>query len=1044
MKPLRPRWGLAPLLAALLLSAPVASAQEGELPTERAGGPARATSEALVLLTEDDLAGDPADVLRSVEFGFYRGYFPQSSVLLGGWRFHAGDSMAWADPGYDDYAWRPAHTWFDWLGDQDERVPEGLPGIGWFRLHLRVDSAVAARPLGLALWRGGAAEVYLDGQLVHQVGTVGRSLAAEHVRWNLGTSPIQLQPDSTHVLAVRYSNFSSADVLRIDANAGFYVILGDRETMWQGGPGLAPPAATRYARNLVLGILFALAFVHGMLFVLHPPARQNLYFALFATAFAGYVLATESLHYGTIIARPDEAWLQKRLMSLFYIAIVWTLLRFAYSVARDRLPRSFYLWLAGGVIIGVATWLTPYARSWRHLFFLAALLNILRVFGVAVLRGRRGAWIVGLGLLPSVTMGIYFLLSLLGVPPLANNYAAPPAEYGVYLLVLSMSIYLARDFARTKRGLALANTRLEDYSRTLEHKVEARTHELRAEKEKTEQQAHRLRELDRAKSRFFANVSHEFRTPLTLILGPTESALQGTHGPLPQPLRRQLKRTRHHARRLLRLVGQLLDLASLESGKLTLHAQRADLAAFLRRVVRAFTPLAERERLALSFRSDVRALPWVFDAEKLEQVVANLLSNALKFTPEGGKVWVTLTTSPGNGEAASEETPAVEIVVKDTGPGIAAADLERIFDRFEQVDGSATRSHEGTGIGLSLARELVELHGGRLLVRSEEGFGSAFIVRLPLAPDDGDPTPESAAAGDGVAERAADAVTLEAASASVARTSEAPADVSPARTDISPADAPVILVVEDNTDVRAFLREELEALYRVVEAADGEAGLEAARQHAPALVLSDVMMPRMDGYTLCRKLKADERLRHVPVVLLTAKAAEEDALEGLACGADDYLAKPFSAEALKARVANLIGSRRQLRAQFSREVVVQPSGVVVASDEEAFLNRVLHVIEDQMEESEFGVEALAEAVGVSGRQLRRRVKAVTGESPGALVRRMRLERAAQFLEAGAGTVAEVGYRVGFESASHFSKAFRAHFGHAPTDHAAERTQGSEN
>ena len=987
MKALRPRWDLAPLLAAVLLSVPSASAQEGELPTERVGGPARATSEDLALLTEDDLVGDPADVLRSVEFGFYRGYFPQSSVLLGGWRFQVGDSMAWADPSYDDHAWQPAHTWFDWLGDQDERVPEGLPGIGWFRLYLRADSAVAARPLGLSLWRGGAAEVYLDGQLVHEVGKVGRSLAAERVHWNLRPSPIQLQPDSTHVLAVRYSNFSSADVLRIDANAGFYVILGDWEAMWRGGPGLAPPAVTRYARSLVLGILLALAFVHGVLFVLHPPARQNLYFALFATAFAGYVLAAESLHYGTLIATPDGAWLQKRLMSLFYIAIVSTLLRFAYSVAHDRLPRSFYLWLAGGVIIGAATWLTPYARLWRHLFFLAALLNILRVFGVAVLRRRRGAWIVGLGLLPSVTMGIYFLLSLLGVPPLANNYAAPPAEYGVYLLVLSMSVYLARDFARTKRGLALANARLEDYSRTLEHKVEARTRELQTEKEKTEAQARHLQDLDRAKSRFFANVSHEFRTPLTLILGPTESALQGTYGPLPAPLRRQLERTRHHARRLLRLVGHLLDLARLESGKLTLHAQRADLVPFLQRIARAFTPLAERERLTLSFRSDVGALPLAFDAEKLEQVVANLLSNALKFTPEGGKVWVTLTTPPGNGKAASEETSAVEVVVKDTGPGIAEQDLERIFDRFEQVDGSATRAHEGTGIGLSLARELVELHGGRLLVRSERGFGSAFIVRLPLTADEEDLAPESAVLGDGVAETSAEALTLDATSASVEGTSEAPADV-------SPADAPVVLVVEDNADVRAFLREELEARYRIVEAADGEAGLAAARQHTPDLVLSDVMMPKLDGYALCQKLKADERLRHVPVVLLTAKAAEADALQGLTCGADDYLSKPFSAEALRARVANLLASRRQLRAQFSREFVVQPSGVVVASEEEAFLERVLAVIESaDGGEYGFGVEALAEEVGVSARQLRRRVRAVTGESPGALVRRMRLERA---------------------------------------------------
>ena len=1013
MKALRPRWGLAPLLAALLLSAPTAFAQE----------------DGFLTLTADSLT-DARGPVSHFEYG--RGHFGPSVGLLGTWRYRAGDDPAWADPRYDDSDWTSAHTWFDYHAIERGALPPGLPGIGWFRLHLRVDSALAHMPLGLAVYRGSATEVYLDGELVHKTGRVGRTRAEEEARWDYTPTAISLREDATHVLAVRYSNFSAEEIFEVGEDAGFYLMLGVLPTMLESHARLTRRASVH--QMLLTGILLALAFLHLMLFLLFQKAKAHLYFAVFVACFAGVVFGDLQIHF---ITSNEANVLRARLTQTASLLSFVAGLLFAHEITHGRMPRYVYVLTAVITALGISLWFT-HLTSQVLMFDIILIVDMVRVYVKGIIRKREDAWIIGLGLLPLVVLTILMALTHLQVvAPFWDHYEVPAYGYAMLALVLSMSVYLARDFARTKRGLALANTRLEDYSRTLEQKVEARTAELRAEKEKTEAQARRLRELDRAKSRFFANVSHEFRTPLTLILGPTESALQGTYGPLPTPLRRQLERTRHHARRLLRLVGQLLDLARIESGKLTLHAQRADLAAFLRRVVRAFTPLAERERLALSFRSDVRALPWVFDAEKLEQVVANLLSNALKFTPEGGKVWVTLTTSPGNGEAAPEEMSAVEIVVKDTGPGIAEADLERVFDRFEQVDGSATRAHEGTGIGLSLARELVELHGGRLLVRSEEGFGSAFIVRLPLAPDEGDLAPERAAAGDGVAERAADAVKLEAASASVGETSEAPADV-------SPADAPVILIVEDNADVRAFLREELEAHHQIVEAADGEAGLEAAQRHAPDLVLSDVMMPKLDGYTLCRKLKEDERLRHVPVVLLTAKAAEEDTLQGLACGADDYLAKPFSAEALKARVANLLASRRQLRAQFSREVVVQPSGVVVASDEEAFLERVLHVIEDQMQESEFGVEALAEAVGVSARQLRRRVKAVTGESPGALVRRMRLERAAQFLEAGAGTVAEVGYRVGFESASHFSKAFRAHFGHAPTDHAAERTQGSEN
>ncbi|HMB92904.1 MAG TPA: ATP-binding protein, partial [Rhodothermales bacterium] len=571
-------------------------------------------------------------------------------------------------------------------------------------------------------------------------------------------------------------------------------------------------------------------------------------------------------------------------------------------------------------------------------------------------------------------------------------------------------------FAVAFIGYRMRVRNLKARARALEALVEERTQALVAEKQKTEEQARRLLEMDEAKSRFFANISHEFRTPLTLVTGLLEDLLAGTHGTLAPDLQEQHRRILQNARRLLRLVNQLLDLAQIESGRMGLHRQPGDVAGFLRDLVQAFVPLAERRQLTLQFQSEQASQPLSFDPENLEKVFSNLLSNALKFTPEGGKVWVTL------GTRRIGEERVVEAVVKDTGPGIPREALPRIFDRFEQVTGATTRVQSGTGIGLALAKELVEQHGGRILVESEPGFGSAFIVRIPFSLEKGiasptQPDAEVRTGGNG-------ASMLEQA---VLEPSETPP---PQPFEIF--GSPKILIVEDNAEVRGFLRKHLEATYHILEAADGAAGLAAAREAQPDLVISDVMMPEMDGYALCRALKADERLRTIPVVLLTAKAGEAETVQGLESGADDYIVKPFSMSELKARVATLIQARQQARHQFSREVVVQPAGIRIQSEDEAFLKRVLAVVEARLGDSTFNAGAMADAVGLSRRQLERRLAAVAGETPAELLRRLRLERARQLLETHSSTIAEVAYAVGFKSPAHFSKAFRKAFGLSPS------------
>ncbi|MEM1054298.1 MAG: ATP-binding protein [Bacteroidota bacterium] len=569
---------------------------------------------------------------------------------------------------------------------------------------------------------------------------------------------------------------------------------------------------------------------------------------------------------------------------------------------------------------------------------------------------------------------------------------------------------LTEGFNAMTGSLRDAEADLRAYADDLEHRVAERTAELAERTAEVEAQARRLEEMDRLKTRFFANVSHEFRTPLTLLLGPIDDALAGRYGTPDPRLAEQLPVMQRNARRLLGLINQLLDLAKLEVAGLDLDRQPTDLVALARGVVGTFASRAERGGVALLFDAEVDRLAAALDGPKIEGVLTNVLANALAFTKPGGKVRVSVVR---DGDKAV-------LTVADTGIGIAADDLPHVFDRFRQVDGSATRTHEGTGIGLALAKELVELHGGMIGVESAVGFGTCFTVRLPIEAEGVDLSalPASGASrevpevsGDGLA--------------------EAPEPILEAEEE-GPDDRPLVLLVEDNADLRAFVRGHLAERYRVVEAADGRAGLEAAREHDPDLVLSDVMMPEMSGIDLARALKADARLGDVPVVLLTARADEDSVLDGLGAGADDYLAKPFSPAELLARVDNFVASRRGMRERYSDEVLVGPSQMTVPSAKAAFLEQVRDATEAHLGDDAFGVERLAEEVGLSRRQLGRRMRDALDTSPSQFIRELRLARAAQLLEQDAGTVAEVAYAVGYRDPEHFSKQFRKAYGATPS------------
>lgn len=543
--------------------------------------------------------------------------------------------------------------------------------------------------------------------------------------------------------------------------------------------------------------------------------------------------------------------------------------------------------------------------------------------------------------------------------------------------------------------------------------VAERTAALQRSEQELAAQNAKLAQLHLLRSRLFANLSHEFRTPLTLILGPLRSLLDGRHGPLAPTVRGQGELMLRNGQRLLRLINQILDLARLQAGAVAISRQPIELVEWTRTLAQAFLPLAERQGIAIVVRSPVRALTVAADAEQLEKVLLNLLSNAVKFTGAGGMVDVAVT---------AEDDHAV-LTVRDTGIGIAAADLPHVFERFYQAESESTRRYDGTGIGLALAKEIVELHGGVIGVTSVPGEGSTFTVRLPLGVVATHPAATGTAGGSSMRELLRN------------ETGEHTAS-----TDLDAADAdtdrPVILLVDDNADIRTYLRSILSADFRILEAADGRAGLARARDALPDLIVADVMMPELDGLGLGRALKDDPMTDAIPVILLTARAAAEDQIAGLGTGADLYLVKPFDPGVLTAAVGNLLAQRRRLRERLRTGEAATPGAAPPPDGTPELERRLRPLVMARLLDPAFNPEALAADAGLSYHQLYRGLRDDLDTTPSGFIRRVRAECAADLLRRGAGSVTEVAYAVGFESLSYFRRAFKEQFGCAPTEFLA--------
>jgi len=527
--------------------------------------------------------------------------------------------------------------------------------------------------------------------------------------------------------------------------------------------------------------------------------------------------------------------------------------------------------------------------------------------------------------------------------------------------------------------------------------------------------AKKLHELDMMKLRFYTNISHEIRTPLTLILGPLEKMRNNT---IPETeFKGHVELMHRNASQLHQLINQLLDFRKLETGNLKLSLTRGDMVSFLAGIVGSFDKYAEEKEIELKFNSLKKEIISNFDVDKLGKIANNLLSNAFKFTGKGGRISVNLAlvfdSDDNDPIGESSDKRIIEITVKDTGIGISESNQQKIFTRFFQVDDSAKQS--GTGIGLALTKELVKLHNGHISVQSKPGKGSKFTIHLPYE--------EATHHEIGLPE-----------------TSEDPNDHTGARqaedlsAEMMATGRKIMLLVDDNPDVRYFIKSHFLYNYQVLEAENGTVGWNIALKTIPDIIISDVMMPDMDGFEFCRKIRKDERTSHIPIILVTALGSREHEIEGLSHGADDYITKPFDLVILQTKVENILSVRQSLRQKYTSEMLLQPKNIILSSPDERFLQKAIEVVEKNISDPDLDIERFASEIGVSRMQLYRKLDALTEMTVKEFVRNIRLKRAAQMLVQKKLNVSEVAYAVGFKDLSHFRKCFKQEYGMSASDY----------
>ncbi len=541
----------------------------------------------------------------------------------------------------------------------------------------------------------------------------------------------------------------------------------------------------------------------------------------------------------------------------------------------------------------------------------------------------------------------------------------------------------------------------------LENEIKERTKIIEKDKQTILEQSEYLKETDAAKTRFFSNIAHEIRTPLTLITGPLQRIIEKY--PQETALRESLTNVAANGDRLLQLVNQLLDISKLENGNLKIDYSYTDLTGYTHELVNRFAPIAEEK--GISLKNIKYDSPWEvqLDADKWSKMLYNLLSNAIKFTPTGGSIEISLSQSKREG------SKFISLIVKDSGIGITEEQKRRIYNRFYQVDNSSTRAYDGSGIGLSLVKDLVELQEGEIIVSSKTGTGTEFTILLPLI--------EKIQEVENTDTLIPDSTPL---------IEEKKTTLISSYTKNGQTEKLTILIVEDNTEMRNFIISCLEEKeFEIIEAEDGEVGLKTAIEQQPDLIISDVMMPKKDGYQLTKELRQNIITSHIPIILLTAKVGDESRLQGLTVGADAFLTKPFKTRELEVRIDNFLHLRKSIQQyhsnpeQFPKE---EKQNV-----EEEFITEIRTFILKNIESKNLNGDIIGRHIGMSRTQLHRKLKAISGKSTSEIVKDTRLKKAMELILEKRFNISEVSYKTGFSSVAYFSKSFKQAYGKSPSD-----------
>ena len=763
------------------------------------------------------------------------------------------------------------------------------------------------------------------------------------------------------------------------ASRKYYFRVQDRSGRIEKGffsPSIRKPEqhyrrVVRYARETMffagaVGIFLLL----NLLLYFYVRARPFLYYVLYLSSILFYGVYSSGMLkglnlFGDLFAIKYYLRLNYYLISISYLAFIRSFLDLKHMLPAWDRAFQFLIYFAALMLTGSALYfaLVRYnialIDSVYGLYLIVAFLFILIFLGrlsrVKDVRAKFIFWgglLIILGVVPTIYSLVFNVFGI-------NNVVTVQAGLIGEMVVFSL-------------GLA--------YSQAMN--------------ERSKQAAIRKQEVVEAKSRIYANVTHEFRTPLTVILGLAEQVRQQGNEKL-QTWARAIER---NGKTLLDLINQMLALSKAETGAESLIVKHADVVPFLKYVVESFQSYAESRQIDLTLECSAVTFVMDYDSNKLQKILSNLISNAIKFNRPGGRVEVRIS---GAGEG-------LEIVVTDTGMGIDPSELPHIFERYYQVqDGSAA----GSGIGLTLVKTYVDLWNGQIGVDSKPGEGTTFHLRLPRK----SPSAELARKTD----------TPDGPELTIDLLSTPPASQDDER--------PVILLVEDNRDVLLYLSEILEESYRLLTAADGQLGIHQAWKVIPDLIISDVMMPRKDGFEVCEALRQDERTSHIPIILLTAKADFNDRLGGLQSGADVYLTKPFRKSELLVQVNRLLAQRKALQSHYSQLALLPTTQFRVPEGEEGFLYRLQTVIEENLSDEDFGIQHICQALHISRMHLHRKVKALTDQSASQFIRNIRLQRAKDLLTGTELSVSEIAHRVGFRSSSYFSRSFTGFFQLSPSD-----------